>query len=190
LSLTATDIQVLSGLAALISVMAGYFGYRRGRSNDFRVPFCTGILVTLIGAYSDAYYHLEGFAATEGFFTPAHGVLYTGVLIIAFSIFLLREKRLVLPIEIGQRAQNVMFFGILIMLGGAVWDFIYHSINGFIDVVAWTPPHLTVTAGFIVLLSAGIVTFWNKSGSMVKASLGSSVALFAALWITVLWLTL
>src|SRR5713226_5707389 len=186
MALTATDIQVLSGLAAIICVVAGYFGYHHGRSNDFRVPFCMGILVTLIGAYSDAYYHLEGFAATEGFFTPAHGVLYTGVLI----IFLLREKRLVLPIEIGQRGQNVMFLGILIMLGGAVWDFIYHSINGFIDVVAWTPPHLTVTAGFIVLLSTGIVTFWNRSGSMVKASLGSSVALFAALWITVLWLTL
>ncbi len=54
-------------------------------------------------------------------------------------------------------------------------------INGFIDVVAWTAPHLTVTAGFIVLLSAGIVTFWNKSGRLVKASLGSSVALFVAL---------
>ncbi len=100
----------------------GYFGYRRGHSKDFRVPFCLGILVTLIGAYSDAYYHLEGFAATEGFFTPAHGVLYTGVLIMTLSILLLREKRLVLPVEIAQRAENVMFLGILIMLGGAVWE--------------------------------------------------------------------
>ena len=160
----------------------------RGKKGDFRIPFSIGMLITLTGAYADAWWHLHGLAAQEGFFTPAHGVLYSGVLIMAVSIILWIMKKLELPVPISRRASVLMRIGIVTMFAGAVFDFWWHSTFGF-DTVAWTPPHLTATAGFLILMTTATVSFGRKSAPFVKAALISSILLFIALWATVIILT-
>jgi hypothetical protein len=157
------------------------------KSRDFRVPFSAGMLITLVGAYADTYYHLSGLAAKEGFFTPAHATLYGGVFIMLLSTILWRKKKLFLKgVSINR---NVLSVGLFLMVAGGAWDFVYHSIHGFVDVVAWTPPHLTVTAGFVILMIAAVVQFGRRSGLFLKSALASSVLLFVALWATVIVLT-
>jgi hypothetical protein len=161
---------------------------------DFRYPFCIALLVTLIGAYWDAWYHLTGLAAKEGFFTPAHATIYGGVTVMAFSTYLYVKKPSLfsfLPrLELKIRLVKWPFsLGIALMAGGGAWDFTYHSIHGFIDVVAWTPPHLTVTAGFVILMASAFAQFWKNSNGSIKSILVTSVLLFVALWATVISLT-
>ncbi len=60
---------------------------------DFRIPFGAGMLVTLIGAFWDAWRHLNGLATSESlrnpFVNPAHGMIYGGATIMAASLVLL-----------------------------------------------------------------------------------------------------
>jgi hypothetical protein len=154
---------------------------------DFRVPFATGMLVTLIGGYADAWWHLSGLAVKEGFFTPAHATIYGGVLVMILSVYFLQKKKLALDVKFNRK---ILVAGLFLMSAGGAWDFVYHSIHGFVDVVAWTPPHLTVTAGFVVLMIGSIIQFGKNSSKYVRSALMSSALLFVALWITVIALTI
>jgi len=100
--------------------------------------FAFGMLMTIVGAFADAYWHLTGFAAREGFFTPAHATIYSGATIMLASTLFL---------DVSPAAKNTLRVGGIVVIAGGIWDFWYHSVHGFIDVVAWTPPHMTVTAG-------------------------------------------
>jgi hypothetical protein len=171
----------------------------KATSIDFRYPFCTAMLVTLLGAYADAWYHLTGLAAKEGFFTPAHATIYGGVTVMAICSYVYIKKpglrflgflpgvRLELEIEF---VRWPLYLGIALMALGGAWDFTYHSIHGFIDIAAWTPPHLTVTAGFVVLMGSSFVQFWKSSDFKIRSLLLACVALFIALWATVIALSI
>ncbi len=118
--------------------------------------FAFGMLMTITGAFADAYWHLTGLAAREGFFTPAHATIYSGATVMLASTLFL---------DVSARVKNVLRVGGLMVVLGGIWDFSWHSIHGFVDVVAWTPPHLTVTAGFVVLLATGITKLKDGAGS-------------------------
>lgn len=141
--------------------------------------FSFGMLVTVVGAFADAYWHLTGLAAREGFFTPAHGTIYSGVTIMPASTIFLQTSRNVKLI--------LASAGATVALGG-LWDFWWHSTYGFVDVVAWTPPHLTVTVGFFVLLATGTVKL-NDGGSFPRIAFRVTLGLFIVLWSFVIGLS-
>jgi len=164
------------------------------KSIDFRYPFCIAMLVTLVGAYADAWYHLTGLAAKEGFFTPAHATIYGGVTVMGLCayIYAMKPKFLSFLPALELKIRFVkwpLYLGIALMALGGAWDFTYHSIHGFIDVAAWTPPHLTVTAGFVVLMGSSFVQFWKSSTFKIRTILVLCVLLFIALWATVIALS-
>ena len=142
--------------------------------------FSFGMLVTVVGAFADAYWHLTGLAAKEGFFTPAHGTIYSGVTIMLVSTFFL---------DVGGSVKLVLRVAGATVAFGGLWDFWWHSTYGFVDVVAWTPPHLTVTAGFFVLLIAGIAKL-KSGGRFPKVAFRVTLGLFIVLWSFVIGLTL
>ncbi len=142
--------------------------------------FAFGMLMTITGAFADAYWHLTGLAASEGFFTPAHATIYSGATIMLASTLFL---------DVSSRVKNVLRSGGLMVVFGGVWDFWYHSVNGFVDVVAWTPPHLTVTLGFVVLLITGI-TKLKGGGRFPNLAFRLTAGLFIVLWSFVVVLTL
>jgi hypothetical protein len=175
----------VEGIFVTLGVLSLYY-LTIERKNDFRYIFSVSMLVTLIGAYADAVFHLTGIAAKEGFFTPAHAAIYTGVLTMILGVYHLQKHRLILPVTFNT---FVAKFGLFLMSAGGAWDFAYHSIYGFTDIVAWTPPHLTVTAGFAVLMVSAVIQFGKNSNVFVKTTLTSSVLLFVALWTTVVVLS-
>lgn len=142
--------------------------------------FAFGMLMTIVGAFADAYWHLTGLAAREGFFTPAHATIYSGAtMMLASTLFL----------DVSSRVKNVLRAGGVVVIVGGMWDFWYHSVHGFIDVVAWTPPHLTVTVGFVILLVTGIARL-KDGGRFPNMAFRVTAALFIVLWSFVLALTL
>lgn len=156
---------------------------------DFRLPFSLGMLVTLAGAFWDAWRHINGLATSESLLNPAHGTIYGGATIMAVSLLLLKVGKLSLPTTIGRRTYLAMLAGIILLLGGGLYDFWWHNTFGFADATPWTPSHMTATAGFLILLVTGVVGLSRDSGRVVKSALALSVALFVALWAAVILLT-
>ncbi len=141
--------------------------------------FSLAMLITVVGAFADAYWHLTSLAAKEGFFTPAHATIYSGVTIMLVSTLFLK---------VSTRVKQVLLSAGAIITVGGVWDFWWHSTYGFVDVVAWTPPHLTVTAGFLVLLITGLAKL--NGGRFPRIAFRATLALFVVLWSFVIVLTL
>ncbi len=157
---------------------------------DFRVPFSIGILVTVIGAYWDAWRHINGLATSESqwnpFLNPAHGTIYGGATIMAVSIFLLLRKTLILPSSFGIRTKFALAIGAATLLGGGGYDFWWHNAYGFADSTPWTPSHMTATAGFLILLVTGLVSLSKDGPRIVKALFALSSTLFIGLWVMVI----
>lgn len=86
---TATHAAFFSAVAIFsASVLAAVQGAGRAVEERRLNPtafFAFGMPLAVIGAFADAYWHLTGLAAQEGFFTPAHGVIYSGVTIMLLS---------------------------------------------------------------------------------------------------------
>ncbi len=170
-----------------------YLGIMAAMSIDFRIPFSIGMLITIMGAYWDAWRHLTGSATSESllnpFINPAHGTIYGGATIMATSILLLMAGRLRLPVSLNYRTKLVLLIGIVTLLAGGLYDFWWHTTYGFADSTPWTPSHMTATAGFLILLVTGVVSLSKNSNRLVKANFALSLLLFIALWGTVILLT-
>jgi len=160
---------------------------------DFRVPFGLGMLITLAGAFWDAWRHLNGLATSESlwnpFLNPAHGTIYGGAAIMAISLVLLWRGNLALPLAVGTRSKIVMAAGIATLLGGGLYDFWWHNAYGFADTTPWTPSHMTATAGFLILLVTGTVSLSRDATRVVRALFAVCLILFVALWAMVILLT-
>ncbi len=164
-----------------------------GLSSDFRIPFSIGMLITLVGAFWDAWRHLNGLATSESllnpFINPAHGTIYGGATIMAISILLLRAGKLKLPVTLSSRTRDAMMLGIIILLAGGVYDFWWHTTYGFADTTPWTPSHMTATLGFVILLVTGVVNLSKNSSRLIKSAFALSLLLFIALWGAVILIT-
>ncbi len=162
-------------------------------ARDFRIPFSIGMLITLVGAYWDAWRHLNRLATSESllnpFINPAHGTIYGGATIMAISILLLSWGKLRIPVSLSSRTKYVMVIGIVTLLGGGLFDFWWHTTYGFADTTPWTPSHMTATAGFLILLITGVVSLSKNSSKLVKSAFALSLILFIALWGAVVLLT-
>lgn len=160
---------------------------------DFRLPFGAGMLVTLVGAFWDAWRHLNGLATSESllnpFLNPAHGLIYGGATIMAASLGFLWRRRLTLPLSVGLQTKAIMAVGVVTLLGGGLYDFWWHNTYGFADTTPWTPSHMTATAGFVILLVTGVVSLSRGGSWTVKAAFSASLALFVGLWTMVVLLT-
>ncbi len=160
---------------------------------DFRIPFSLGMLVTLAGAFWDAWRHINGLATSESlwnpFLNPAHGTIYGGAAIMGLSLILLWRGKLDLPVAVGPRPRIVMAIGVVTLLGGGLFDFWWHTTFGFADTTPWTPSHMTATAGFLVLLVTGVVVLSGRSPRLVQAAFALSLLLFVGLWSMVVLMT-
>ena len=164
-----------------------------GITKDFRIVFSIGMLITLVGAFWDAWRHLNGLATSESlinpFLNPAHGTIYGGATVMALSILLLRTGTLKQSVSLSMRVKTIMLVGVATLLGGGVYDLWWHTTYGFADSTPWTPSHMTATAGFVILLVTGIASLSRNSGKLVKGAFALSLVLFVGLWTMVLLLT-
>ncbi len=106
----------------------------------------------LLGLYLDGWAHIHN--KPETFFSPWHGVLYSGVgaavAYYGFRDFVLRKE--------SATSDRLLTAGFAIFMVGAVGDFVWHEIFGIeADIEALlSPTHLFLLTGGVFMLSFGV----------------------------------
>ena len=131
----------------------------------------TGLCGWLLGGVvldNWAHGHQQILGKLETFFTPWHGLLYSGWL--AMTVFLLatlvrnyrrgcpRHSRL-------PRGYGLSLLGVLVFGWGGVADMIWHTVYG-IEVgleAAYSPPHLILGIGMVLTLSGPLRAAWHRA---------------------------
>ena len=119
----------------------------------------------LIGAYSDAWAHNH--LPIDNFFTPWHGILYSGFLVAAITMFvvpLINMQRGVswrhaLPVGYG-----LSFVGVLVIFIGGPGDLLWHTVFGIeknLD-AAFSPTHLLIALAVGLLVSGPLRAAWHR----------------------------
>ena len=139
----------------------------------------------VLGGYSDAWAH-NHVPSLETFFTPWHGVLYTGLLVTIFFLVgaYIRNRRRgyswnnALPPGYGLSLIGVVFFAI-----GGVGDLIWHTLFGIelnID-GALSPTHLLLTSSLVLIVGGPYRAAWHLSNGGLKQGLLQSLPMLLSL---------
>lgn len=119
----------------------------------------------LIGAYSDAWAHNH--LPIDKFFTPWHGILYSGFLAAGITMFVVPAInmgrgvawRQALPVGYG-----LSFVGVLIVFVGGPGDLLWHTVFGFeknLD-AAFSPTHLLIAVAIGLIVSGPLRAAWHR----------------------------
>jgi hypothetical protein len=119
------------------------------------------------GAYLDAWAHVH-LAELESFFTPWHGVLYSGFLAVAVltAAPVLRRRA---PGRAWNEAvpagYDLSLVGVLVFMLGGVLDMIWHIVFGIeADVEALlSPSHLVLAVGSTLILTGPLRSAWGRT---------------------------
>ena len=116
------------------------------------------------GAWIDVWSHHGD--ALESFFTPAHGVLYTGFLATAVVLLLasLRRARGRLSVQ-PPHGYRVALVGVPLFLVGGLGDALWHTLFGIeqdLDALL-SPTHLLLGFGSLLMASGPFAAAWARS---------------------------
>ncbi len=121
----------------------------------------------MAGIFLDAWAHTHLLSTLETFFTPWHGVLYSGFF--AVSVFLLYAlyRNRSRGYELGEaipRGYGPALAGMLIFGAGGVGDMIWHMLFGIEANIeaALSPTHLLLGLGCVLLVSAPFRAAWYR----------------------------
>jgi hypothetical protein len=147
------------------------------------------LVAALGGAWMVAGLFLDGWAhrnqKPETFFTPWHGVLYSGF--VASAVWLLKvvrshqrpgsSIRQAIPVGYGFRSLGVAIFGV-----GAIGDLIWHQVFGIeVNIEALlSPTHLVLLSGGLLMASGPIVSTIRREGANQRASWSSTGAVIGS----------
>ncbi len=114
----------------------------------------------IVGLFLDGWSHVH--RRPETFFTPWHGVLYSGFLagVLWFAI----DQRTAGRSDVGLIGGRVTFAGFVIFALAAVGDFGWHTLFGIERNVAalLSPTHLLLMSGGILLVTAPVRDAWHE----------------------------
>jgi hypothetical protein len=153
-------------------------------------------LMTLLASWLVGGIYLDGWAHTHGqvddsFFTPWHGLLYTGLLVnlvvLGATLALGRRRgqpwRRALPVGYGWS-----LVGALIFAGGGGFDLIWHTLFGIeVGVEALvSPAHLVLGLGIWLLVGGPLRAAWARPGPLGGWARQAPAILSAAFLLSVL----
>lgn len=143
------------------------FPDRRDRRFDWWMVLASSWMV--VGLYLDGWAHRH-LHDLDTFFTPWHGVLYSGFLACAA---LLTWRRFRSPIPASNRSTDLPpgyqmpFAGVVVFSLGGVGDLIWHTLLGVeadLDALL-SPTHLALAAGGVLILSGPFLAEWLRQRS-------------------------
>lgn len=124
----------------------------------------------MVGLFLDGYVHNTRGDQLESFFTPWHGVLYSGFLALALWIAWpmrhvdgpFRSRLAALPVGYAAGAAGALIFAV-----GGMADSVWHSALGVeVNLEALlSPPHLILFAGATLMLTTPARAMWRRPGS-------------------------
>lgn len=127
-------------------------------------------LWVMIGLFVDGYVHNTRGDQLESFFTPWHGLLYSGFVASALWIMWpaltatgrLRERLDALPHGYALGLLGVAIFGV-----GGMADAVWHTLLGVeVDLEALiSPPHLVLFGGMMLILTTPVRAEWSRPGT-------------------------
>ena len=125
----------------------------------------------MTGVFLDAWAHIS--RLPDSFWTPWHGVLYSGLLACGVFLFLARYARLeaaILP-----RGYDLSVIGFGVAAVGGVADAIWHTVFGVeFDVeAAVSPSHLIVAAGILLVVTGPMRAAWERREFGLTAGLST-----------------
>jgi hypothetical protein len=134
------------------------------RGFDWWMVLCSSWMV--VGLYLDGWAHRH-LHDLDTFFTPWHGVLYTGFLACAWLLTWRRFRRSDIT---SQQSDNLPhgyrlpFIGVVVFALGGVGDLIWHTLLGVeVDLDALlSPTHLSLAAGGVLILSGPFRAEWLR----------------------------
>lgn len=145
----------------------------RNRALDLLVSLCT--LWISCGFFLDAWAH--GHVPIETFFTPYHGVFYSGILAVAIVLIAFRGK---IP-----SSYRIAVLGVPVFIAAGIGDMIWHHFLGVEEGVdaLLSPTHQGLGLG-VFLLSSGPISSALRSRDRLR-SLGDQLPLIFSLatWI-------
>lgn len=144
----------------------------------------------LVGGFLlDVWAHHNLPSTLETFFTPWHGVLYSGFLAVAALLVGTLARGLVrgyswrgaLPVGYGQSLVGVLIFGV-----AGVGDVVWHLLFGIeVDVEALlSPPHLALVLGAGLIVGGPLRSAWNRGDVGLPAVLSLGYAMLAVAFVT------
>jgi hypothetical protein len=121
----------------------------------------------MVGAFLDAWAHSHRFNTLESFFTPWHGVLYSGFLAtsgaIVYAFYRNRTRgyhwRKAVP-----RGYELSLIAMFIFAFGGVGDMLWHTLFGIERNLeaALSPTHLTLAFGIVFFLTGPFRAAWHR----------------------------
>jgi hypothetical protein len=128
------------------------------------------------GVYLDGWAHIH-ISKQETFFTPWHGVLYSGYFVSAVFLFgtLLKNMLDGYPLARALPAgYELSMVGAIVFAFGAVGDFIWHTIFGIeanIEAL-FSPTHLILATGASLIATGPLRAAWRRSSSQAAEKIG------------------
>ena len=147
-----------------------------------------GVSLSMWGASWDITSHL--LRTPETFFTPSHGVLYSGVGISLVSAIL----SLIILITKRQTRKNNFAFGLKLIIVGAFLqiiagpgDFYWHELFGIDGLLS--PTHLTLALGIMVVSIGTVIGFARAQSHLPKNIFVKGILpiSFGVFWFSVMW---
>lgn len=100
------------------------------------------------GAYWDIAFHSE--SGRESFWSAPHLLIYGGILLsltaLVAAMFATRSSRGLIATAWGSRPMRAAAIGMMLVLGSAPADELWHALFG-LDVSVWSPPHAVLIGG-------------------------------------------
>lgn len=162
-------------------------GWYASAGFDWAVVALSGWLVG--GFLLDVWAHHNLPSTLETFFTPWHGVLYSGFLAVAAFLIGAFVRNLVrgvwwreaLPVGYG-----LSLVGVLIFMAGGIGDVAWHLLFGIeVDVEALlSPSHLALVLGAGLIVSGPIRSAWNRGDVGLPALLSLGYTMLAVAFVT------
>ncbi len=124
------------------------------------------------GLYLDGWAHNHLSASLETFFTPWHGVFYSGYFVVTGVLLWMtwRNKRVLgvgwiqaIPVgyEYAVLGAGIFFFG---GIGDMLWHIVF-GIEADIEALL-SPTHLLLATGLLLMTSANLLTWWRLASSI------------------------
>lgn len=149
-----------------------------------------GVSLSMWGASWDITSHL--LRTPETFFTPSHGVLYSGVgislvsAILCIVMLLIKKQTRNQPFTFGMK---LVIVGVLMQIVAGPGDFYWHELFGIDGLLS--PTHLTLALGIMIVSIGSLIGFariyshLENNSNSIKLILPTSFGVF---WFSVMWL--
>ncbi len=125
----------------------------------------------MTGVFLDAWAHISGLP--DSFWTPWHGVLYSGLLACGASLVLARMAERTAERPILGAGYELSLVGVAVAGFGGIADAIWHTLFGIeFDIeAAVSPSHLVVAGGIFLVVTGPARAAWANRGFGLPAAL-------------------